>query len=726
MSYKVHNVRFYGLDGKAAGHCVAYSQSRKLLAVSRADNSIEIWDMRGWPLLVRCIPREATEGSVEALAWASTVHEPDNDDEEVQPSKTTSSKRRKPLEDRRLFSTGLHGLVIEHDLDHLDADCRRQQRQRVWAVTSGPAWCMKFNRATGKLAVGTEEGFVCLYDVVEDGLSYDKVLDKQEGRVLCLDWHAGGDRIVTGSTDTLRLWDVRSGHPLTRMSTGRTEKNVETVVWSVALLNNMTVVSGDSRGKTCFWNGKTGTLMDGYQTHRGDVLTVAVNAKENEVCSSGVDPVVFHFNPVQSGGEGRLNKWVKSVHRFSHTHDVRALLWIDHRVISVGVDANLTVFDLRSKSLTRYPPIPHGRNAVVSPGARTLSLRYPDAVQIWKLGEALPPASDAQKTLSLVRDPVKLVEVQASAGSTVAHVDVSVDGTRLAYTTTEGKISVFKLELEAEGRPGVEKVPFRPAQSFASRFNHVKFLAMPDRLLASTVGGTLACFDVETGDVAWSLDSRQLGLQSGIRSLAVRGNDCLVLDFAHQLVLLDASDAEKPVQRLPGHASASVAAAALDPHSDGVVVVYSNHHLMEYSPRKRSVTPFSQLAAGGKKTFPLPEAFLTKKFATSDILFPDKDTLMLYDAETICSIDKSKAIKSDQARRDARPPSAKKTKGKPEDGWSADAPVGEPLMKVTKKYQHLIFLGSLGDHELVAVEDKPQNLEARLPPGLRQKKFGAM
>ena len=43
------------------------------------------------------------------------------------------------------------------------------------------------------------------------------------------------------------MWDVATGHPLTRMSTGRTEKHRETIVWSLIVLDDFTVVSGDSR-----------------------------------------------------------------------------------------------------------------------------------------------------------------------------------------------------------------------------------------------------------------------------------------------------------------------------------------------------------------------------------------------------------------------------------------------------------------------------------------------
>ena len=68
-----------------------------------------------------------------------------------------------PQKDNRLFSTGLHGLLIEHNLDHLDHNKKDKmailkEKQSVWSVTSGAAWCMKFNNRSNKLAIGTEEG----------------------------------------------------------------------------------------------------------------------------------------------------------------------------------------------------------------------------------------------------------------------------------------------------------------------------------------------------------------------------------------------------------------------------------------------------------------------------------------------------------------------------------------------------------------------------------------
>ena len=43
-------------------------------------------------------------------------------------------------------------------------------------------------------------GYVSLFRVgAANALDFDKVLDKQEGRILCLDWHSDGRHIVTGN-----------------------------------------------------------------------------------------------------------------------------------------------------------------------------------------------------------------------------------------------------------------------------------------------------------------------------------------------------------------------------------------------------------------------------------------------------------------------------------------------------------------------------------------------
>ena len=41
------------------------------------------------------------------------------------------------------------------------------------------------------------------------------------------------------------------------------------------------------RGKTCFWDGKLGTLIDGVQTHKADVLTLQISDDQMSVVTAG-------------------------------------------------------------------------------------------------------------------------------------------------------------------------------------------------------------------------------------------------------------------------------------------------------------------------------------------------------------------------------------------------------------------------------------------------------
>ena len=169
-------------------------------------------------------------------------------------------------------------------------------------------------------------------------------------------------------------------------------------------------------------------------------------------------------------------KWVKSVHRFSHTHDVRAILCIGPKVVSVGVDSNLTVFDTPSKTLVKYPPIPHGRHIVLSPTRRLMTVRQNDTLDVWELGDSSRTSSSSAPAaghLPVVQDPVKCLTMKMTAP--ISSFDVSSDGDRLVCVTTEGKIKMYAMQLDGK-EPSVQKIPFAPTFTYLSRFNHVRLL----------------------------------------------------------------------------------------------------------------------------------------------------------------------------------------------------------------------------------------------------------
>ncbi|XP_023334563.1 U3 small nucleolar RNA-associated protein 4 homolog, partial [Eurytemora carolleeae] len=404
--FKTHSVRFYELEPLAI-QCMSLNEKHDTLALSRSDSSVEVWSVSYTPYLQKTI-HGTPEGSVESLCWV----------------------------DNRLFSCGLHGFLLEYDLNKLKVKAEH-------TVTSGPAWCLKSNMKCRKIAVGTEEGFVCLFSVLSDTLQYDRILDKQEGRILCLSWNPEGTHLVTGSIDTIRVWDANTGHPTARMTTGRVERNKETIVWAVVVTSDMTVISGDSRGRTSFWNGRNGTLIDSIQSHKADVLTIELNPAGNVAYSSGVDPTIMHFQTISKPDGRRV--WVKSLHRVVNSHDVRALVsQKDKRIISGGMDSYLTISNYVTKSVSRVAATPRGGISEVAADAGILMLKYRNYLELWRLGETVQGSGAVGSNLPLSREPVKLIQIKSKDDPIICST-ISRDARWLAYCTLN-TIRVFKLE----------------------------------------------------------------------------------------------------------------------------------------------------------------------------------------------------------------------------------------------------------------------------------------
>lgn len=63
------------------------------------------------------------------------------------------------------------------------------------------------------------------------------------GKISCISWDSTGEWLVTGSINAVRIYSRRSGHALHKLSTGQTE----TIVSSLAVTNDFTIISADSR-----------------------------------------------------------------------------------------------------------------------------------------------------------------------------------------------------------------------------------------------------------------------------------------------------------------------------------------------------------------------------------------------------------------------------------------------------------------------------------------------
>lgn len=287
------------------------------LAIGRSNGDIEIWHPRQDKVWYHeTTLKGGAERSIEGLAW-------------TQDPKEFGGRLR-------LFSIGQSAYITEWDLadgkprKHLDCN-----GAIIWSISAQPRKIDNNPLQEGEeddsqnLVVGVDDGSVIVVGTSggPGSLNYVKTLvrvsAKSGGRVLSLTWQ-GRHKVVAGLADsTIRVWDLRSGQIVQRMSLGREitrGKNV--LIWAVKVLKNGDIVCGTSAGEVLFWNGKNYTLMQRLRGHESDVLCLETNAAGDMVFSAGIDmkTVVYHI----TGGDSR-KKWAELGHRRYHQHDVRAM-----------------------------------------------------------------------------------------------------------------------------------------------------------------------------------------------------------------------------------------------------------------------------------------------------------------------------------------------------------------------------------------------------------------
>jgi hypothetical protein len=139
----------------------------------------------------------------------------------------------------------------------------------------GTAWAMSANPRAPLLAVGCEDGVVRLfrYEPSSVGLSsaadmsgsylangasknstgsleYSRSLPTSGSRVLSVAYHPTEKRIFAGCSDgSVRCMEEDSGRVLFRMLGDVLRGSVSTLIWSLLVLPDSTVVTGDSRGQ---------------------------------------------------------------------------------------------------------------------------------------------------------------------------------------------------------------------------------------------------------------------------------------------------------------------------------------------------------------------------------------------------------------------------------------------------------------------------------------------
>lgn len=303
------------------------------LAVGRANGDIEIWNPLKGLWLQETIIRGGKDRSIDGLVWIQDPNETAGD--------------RTIIGKSRLFSIGYTTTVTEWNLA-TGKPLRNVSGNHgeIWCIAAQPGQStIKAGDATvstqwlgQSLIAGCTDGALVLYLTKDDDLQLQKVLVRPSAKKAKIISVVFQDRniVIAGCTDsTIRIYDIRNGTLLRNMTAGSGPKGgpKEIIMWTVKVLANGNIVSGDSTGEVKIWDGKTYTLSQRIKSHKQDVLSLTTSHDGTAIFSGGMDRRTVTYKPV---GKGK-SRWAEVAHRRFHTHDVKTMASFEGLGMSVFV-----------------------------------------------------------------------------------------------------------------------------------------------------------------------------------------------------------------------------------------------------------------------------------------------------------------------------------------------------------------------------------------------------
>jgi U3 small nucleolar RNA-associated protein 4 len=416
----------------------------------------------------------------------------------------------------RLFSVGLDGDGLkEWDLATLTP-------KRRLLLTGERGICMDYHQEKGILAVGTEEGIMNIFDVSDDDLQFVRLLDRQDHRIICCKFNESGDKIVSGSLDAVKIWNVQTGQVIHKMSMGRAEPNQETIVWCVDILSDFTIATGDSRGKVTFWDGNLGTQIDYVHASTADIMCLSVSDDRKSFFCSGLEQILKKYSLVtitKAGSE--VQQWVRSAKRSKiHTHDILSMATVgNEQLISGGVDGFISFASQDFQNFERAGPFLKRPFADTAEGGRLMLMKYVDYLEVWKLAGATElsheekeddsdkPFSDNDDVLKTavnakntnkqfkINDfPEKFLELRSKNDESIVCCAISDDGRWVAYSTMNSA-RLFRFEVQENSKPKLKVIKSMPSE-FAPSTN-MMFSKDSNTLITVKSNGRCSVFDLE-------------------------------------------------------------------------------------------------------------------------------------------------------------------------------------------------------------------------------------
>ncbi|OTA90692.1 hypothetical protein M434DRAFT_397779 [Hypoxylon sp. CO27-5] len=489
----IHRCRFVPYPPSAI-NAVAFSYSTVTksqkgapvrLAIGRANGDIEIWNPLNGLWHQETILHGGKDRSIDGLVW---VTEPDQ----------ILQDGTKLVGKSRLFSIGYTSTVTEWDLE------KGRPRKQASGM-HGDIWCLAAQPFTApakhgdkstngvvqngkKLVAGTIDGSLVLYSIDDDDLRFDRILARSSSKKTKMVSIAFQNRniVVVGCSDSaIRVYDMRNGNVLRKMTLGSDLSGgaKDIIVWCVKCLNGRDIVSGDSTGQVCIWDGKTYTQAQRLQTHNQDVLSLATSSDGSTIVSGGMDRRTVLYRKTS----GAIARWSRVWHRRYHSHDVKTMASFEGNgmsvIVSGGPDASPIVLPLREagmenhRTLSHLPQDPPLQSA---PKSRLIVSWWEREVHIWRLRKPLRDLVDSSDGESVIEKNRKLLaRILIKGEANITSATISHDGSLLVVSTTSD-IKAFYLKPRSESRKDELKISKVEVHDDVSKQGATRLQISPD------------------------------------------------------------------------------------------------------------------------------------------------------------------------------------------------------------------------------------------------------
>ncbi|KAG6368105.1 hypothetical protein INS49_002305 [Diaporthe citri] len=447
----IHRCRFVPfpaspINALAFSHPLLSAKRQARLAIGRANGDIEIWNPLNGNWFHETTIHGGRDRSVDALVWVT------GEDETLQDGNVIAGKSR-------LFSIGYTSTVTEWDLEKGRAKKHASgQHGDIWCLAAQPAPLKESHSQPQRLVAGTIDGSIVLYSIDDDDLQFQRTLvktAKKNIKMVSIAFQSRQVAVIGCSDSSIRVYDLRRGELLRKMTLGKDliGGSKDIIVWSVKCLKNGDIVSGDSTGQICIWDGKTYTQAQRIQGHKSDVLSLATAVDGQTIVSGGMDRRTALYRPMKSDP----SRWQRVFYRKYHDHDVKAMASFEGLgmsvVVTAGPDATPVVSPLRQSGVENHRTLSHLPQSVPlqsAPQARVIVSWWGREIHIWKMRLSMQELLDSDDVeQSKKKNRPRLGRIFIKGESNITSCSISRDGSILVVSTATA-VKAFHLTIPSD------------------------------------------------------------------------------------------------------------------------------------------------------------------------------------------------------------------------------------------------------------------------------------